>query len=163
MPDITVLKSYLFDSLAILRSSLVLSAGEQPAFYRVAALQLRLLLCDTTRRHGQRVDIALVPRVWPDFQLHPLGVAGIDLSLPPVALSTWLEQYLSISARRITIRQLIRRVCDQDGGAHVDPKLREGLPVSDDAREWILRLGGYVVPMIEARLMADSQWMEKSE
>ena len=66
-------QQYGQDALKILRTSLNLMDQGQPEFYRVAALQLRLLLCDTTRRHGRSVDISLASRLWPDLRLHPFG------------------------------------------------------------------------------------------
>jgi hypothetical protein len=137
------LERYLRDSAAILGRSLELARSGEPWFYRVAALQLRLLLCDTTHRHNDVVDIALVPRLRPDLRLpSPLDPAQI---LP---LSEWLEIELPLREKQssgpaLTIRQLIRRVCDQDGGAHADPRPRAGLP-AEGAPDWILTLGELV-------------------
>lgn len=144
--------AYTRAALAILRQSIQLAEQGQPFFYRVAALQLRLLLCDRTRRHERIVDISLLPRVLPQVRFHVLGDDGLfDRTAAPLALADWLEQPLPPS-RVITIRQLIRRVCDQDGGAHVDPKPFAGLGALPDHSAWILRIGRYVLEELEAQL-----------
>ncbi len=60
---------YTRDALEILHASLQHMQSGQPAFYRAAAVQLRLLLCDSTRRHNRRVDLALLPQVAPNLHL----------------------------------------------------------------------------------------------
>jgi len=47
------LAGYARDAIQILEHSRALYAQGQVYFYRVAAVQLRLLLCDTVRRHGK--------------------------------------------------------------------------------------------------------------
>jgi hypothetical protein len=112
---------------------LELVGAEKPEFYRVAAAQLRLLLCDTTRRHGQVADISLARRLWPDLRLPTLGakIETVETDLP---LIEWLAQPVPGG---ITLRRLIRLVCDQDGGAHVDPHPDAGLPEGLDVPYWI--------------------------
>ncbi len=145
-----MLENYLHDSLSILAASISLARGEQPAFYRVAALQLRLLLCDTTRRHGSIVNISLLPRLRPGLALHPLGEDGFDRTRRPIPLAEWLEQPLPLpEPEPPTVRNLIRRVCEQDGGAHVDPRASVPLPAGE-YRAWILRIAGEVVKSQEA-------------
>jgi hypothetical protein len=144
-------QKYGQDALKILNTSLNLIDNRQPEFYRVAALQLRLLLCDTTRRHAQMVDISLAKRLWPDLRLHPLNALGhFDANLPPLLLDDWLMQVLPGDASRsITLRQLIRRVCDQDGGAHVDLKPRAGLHRIADVSAWIYKIAAEVISALE--------------
>jgi hypothetical protein len=139
IPDLV----YGLDALKILETSLVLMEQGRPEFYRVAALQLRLLLCDTTRRHNRPVDISLVRRLWPALALHPLNRQGIfDPQLVPIPLETWLEQGLAGElGDSLSLRQLIRRVCDQQGGAHVDPKPAAGLQGVADVPGWIRKAG----------------------
>lgn len=135
---------YARSALRLLRRSLELGQGAEPDFYRVAALQLRLLLCDTTRQHERVVDISLVPRLWPDLLWPALDSSGqANSGLPALTLSAWLEQPAAPGG--MTLRQLIRRVCDQDGGAHVD--LRERPPLADyaSARQMILRVAELVL------------------
>jgi len=152
---------YLRDSLSILQLSLKLARQDHPEFYRVAAVQLRLMLCDTTRRHQEPVVISLAPRLLPGLALHPLVTPGpvgsgdrvsqvnplqkagdvFNRSAQPLSIEEWLDQSLGA----LTIRQLIRRVCDQDGGAHVDPRPSVSLPEGLDYRTWILVIGEYVV------------------
>lgn len=141
------LESYLRDALEILRASLTLARGEQPAFYRVAAAQLRLLLCDTTFRHNRQEEIALLPRLRPTLALPPLTTrGGFDFSAAPIPLAAWLEQPLPDG---LTIRLLIRRVCDQDGGAHVDLHPHAGSGDPQEAARWILALGDCLLRVME--------------
>jgi hypothetical protein len=138
---------YTRDSLEILRQSLDLYQQGHLEFYRVTALQLRLLLCDTTRRHNQVVDISLLPRLLPDLKLARIELQTIDhtymLLLP---LQEWLAQPISVNAGPpLTIRQLIRQVCDQDGGAHVDLKPDSGLELYDQRAEGIIKIARVVV------------------
>lgn len=144
--------AYTRAALAILRQSIQLAEQGQPFFYRVAALQLRLLLCDSTRRHERIMDISLLPRVLPQVCFHAPGDDGhFDRAAAPLALADWLGQPLP-PGRVVTIRQLIRRVCDQDGGAHVDPKPFAGLGALPDHPGWILRIGRYVLEELEGQV-----------
>lgn len=144
---------YALDSLKILETSLKLVEQGRPEFYRVAALQLRLLLCDTTRRHNRVVDISLARRIWPDLRLHPLGTGGFfDASLNPISLSGWLAQLLPLdSVQALNLRDLIRRVCDQEGGAHVDLKPEAGLPDPAVVIDWICKAGVETLVAVEAQ------------
>ncbi len=139
-PPRQTLLAYTRDALAILRHSLQLCQQGHRPFYRVTALQLRLLLCDTTRRHNQAVDIAVLPQLIPNLELPAFGPGGTRLPL-----NAWLA--LPIPGQpdqALTIRLLIRRVCDQDGGAHVDFKPAASLESLDPA-EWIQVIGEIVV------------------
>jgi hypothetical protein len=144
-PD-SSLRPYARDSLEILRQSLNLYQKGHYEFYRVAALQLRLLLCDTTRRHNQIVNISLLPRLLPDLKLAQIQMQRAnapDLLLP---LQDWLSQSLTLEINHpVTIRQVIRLVCDQDGGAHVDLKPDLGLELFDQRAEWIIKIARVVV------------------
>lgn len=107
-------------------------------------MQLRLLLCDTTRRHNRVVDIAVLPQIIPDLDLPALGPGGKRL-----LLNDWLAQPIpGLADQALTVRQLIRRVCDQDGGAHVDFKPEAGLDGLDPAG-WIQTIGEIVVNSVE--------------
>ena len=139
--------AYARQSVGILLTSLELMAGGRPEFYRVAAVQLRLLLCDSTRQHGQVVDISLAGRLWPDLRLPALGPGEESIELPRAA---WLEQ--RPEPEGLTIRGLIRRVCDQDGGAHVDPKPQAGLPPELDPAGAMARVGEVVGAALARRL-----------
>ena len=144
---------YARDSLRILGTSLELVKQGRLEFYRVAALQLRLLLCDTTRRHNQVVNISLSKRLWPDLHLHPLNQDGFfDPGRNPVLLSDWLAQRLPLSSGQVlTLRDLIRRVCDQEGGAHVDLKPESGLPALPDVIDWVCKAGTETLRAVEAQ------------
>ncbi len=132
-----VLLAYARDLLEILKHSLLLIRQGQRPFYRVAAVQLRLLLCDTTRRHNLVVDIAVLPQLIPNLDLPAISPGGKRL-----LLKDWLAQ--PIPGQSLSVRQLIRRVCDQDGGAHVDFKPEAGLDGLDPV-EWIQTIGEIVV------------------
>jgi hypothetical protein len=165
-----ILIGYGRDVLQILLTSLDLSRRGRPEFYRVAALQLRLLLCDTTRRHGEVVNVSLLPRLLPDLRLAPLEPDGTFNRLAsPLPLDAWLDQPVPVFmisstaapliSGGLTIRYLIRWVCDQDGGAHVDPRrLRiegpsqfSGRPAPNYAAV-ILLIAEYVASVLEIRL-----------
>ena len=142
--------NYGRDSWLILIASLELIEQGHPEFYRVAALQLRLLLCDTTRRHNRRVDISLAKHLWPDLQLYPINPQGqFDRELAPFSLEKWLAQPLpGVAGQSITLQDLIRRVCDQDGGAHVDYRPEAGLEGVTDVSGWICKIGAEVARVI---------------
>ncbi len=144
--------NYARDALKILETSLELVSQGRPEFYRVAALQLRLLLCDTTRRHNRVVDISLARRLWPELRLNALNAQGVfDPSLDLLPLSDWLAQRLPpAAAPGITLRGLIRRICDQEGGAHVDLKPQAGLQGVPDAPGWVCKAGTEALRAIEA-------------
>lgn len=149
--DRQCLVRYAQDAVAILDQSIDLYAAGQMYFYRVAAVQLRLLLCDTTRRHEQIHLTALARRLWPDLRLPALGD---DFSQPhSLLLDVWLEQKLPQTG--LTLRQFIRHVCDQDGGAHVDLRQHTLLPDQFPTALWICNLGKIVTAVLTSRLAAE--------
>ena len=139
-----ILLAYARDSLEILRYSLLFIGQGQRPFYRVAAVQLRLLLCDTTHRHNQVIDIAVLPQLIPNLALPAISPEGKRLRL-----DDWLAQ--PIPGQPLSVRQLIRRVCDQDGGAHVDFKPEAGVD-GLEAAEWIQKIGEIVLSSVENSL-----------
>ena len=141
-----VLQSYLEDSLHILTASLEQVENGAAPFYRVVALQLRLLLCDSSRRHNHLEDTSLAEQLFPDLALPALAPPHA-----PLPLAQWLEQP---AAAGLTVRQLIRRVCDQDGGAHVDPHPQAGLPdlPPQQIQAAIYRLGQLTAQSLRQRL-----------
>ena len=147
-----ILSQYTMDALNILDHSIRLYEEGHDSFYRVAATQLRILLCDTNFRHGQTEDIAVVPILLPDLQLNLLDDQALPIvETPPVNLQTWLDSAAG-EETGLTIRQLIRRICDVDGGAHVDIKPLAGLPQKSDTRQWIIRIGKYISPILTRAL-----------
>jgi hypothetical protein len=144
------LQAYLDDAVFILRQSLDLYQAGQTAFYRVAAVELRLLLCDTTRQHGRMVEMGLLPRFCPHLQLPAVDEqAQLIESGPVLDLPDWLSQPIQVGERKMSVRRLIRQVCDQDGGAHVDSRRREGLPPASDYREQLMMLGKVVLTALQ--------------
>jgi hypothetical protein len=147
-----ILAQYTTDALNILDHSISLYDEGHESFYRVAAAQLRILLCDTNFRHGKSEDIAVIPVLLPDLKLRQIDSSGQpQLDLPPVDLQTWLDSPSRIETD-LSVRQLIRRICDIDGGAHVDIKPLAGLPVHGNARQWIINLSRYLSPVLSAAL-----------
>ena len=136
---------YTRGALDILRASLQHMQSGQPAFYRAAAVQLRLLLCDSTRRHNRRVNLALLPQVAPTLRLPRLTLLGEpDETQPPLPLAEWLEQPLAPpGGAPLIVSRLIRLVCDRDGGAHVDPN-PQVLP-AESAADLIAKIGAVVL------------------
>lgn len=142
------------DALEILRTSSALVRQGQTAFYKVIAVELRLLLCDTTRRHGRVVDISLLPQLVPDLRLPPLprylepGAALTD----ELSLEQWLEQEVrSPGGDPVTLRRLVRLVCDQDGGAHYDPRAASPLKELDDVPELLAEMADVLVARLARR------------
>lgn len=146
MADTTLLLQYTRDAAAILRRCVELYDGGETVFYRVMAVELRLLLCDSTRLHNAPLDLALLPALFPDFKLQPLGGGQ---ALP---LASWLEQNAPARGARITIRQLIRQVCDQDGGAHVDRRAAIAVEDVDERARLIRAVAGAVLDALYQRL-----------
>ncbi len=135
------LQDYLRDSIRLLRQAVVSYHAGEVAFYRVAALQLRLLLCDSVRRHDHSEDISLLRRVHPGYVLPPIDGEGHIKTGAPLTLDAWLEQPLhGQNGEILSVRLFIRRVCDQDGGAHVDPKPEAGLAAFPHRADLIIRL-----------------------
>ena len=143
-----ILAQYTQDAVNILDHSLQLYEEGHLSFYRVAAAQLRILLCDTNFKHGKQEDIAIVPILAPNIKFRLFDDTALPrMDLAEVDLQTWLDSPAG-SKMGLTLRQLIRRVCDIDGGAHVDIKPLAGLPDGDNARQWIINIGKYVSPLI---------------
>ena len=137
--------AYFRDSIFILQSAIHHYRNGEELYYRVAALQLRLLLCDTVHRHNRMEDISLLPNIFPDCKLPPIsskGLPGKGASLP---LVEWLNLPLcGLDGVCIPIRDFIRRVCDQDGGAHVDLKPVAGLSAFPNRAEIIIQIAELV-------------------
>jgi len=126
------LEAHARAALHLLECSILLYRQGDDAFSRVAAVQLRILLCDTTRRHNRMESLALLPRIEPQLNLPNLSTGTF------MSIQAWLEQPLP-AMPEMSVRDLIRRVCDQDGGAHVDP--HANTPPPPMAGEWIIQLG----------------------
>ena len=91
---------------------------------------------------------------------HPLDDKGaFNPSLEKIPLNKWLDQILpEQNDPNITIRQLIRSVCDQDGGAHVDLKPHAGVHKINNHKKWICILGKYIEKELSTYI---SQALEK--
>lgn len=150
--DTSTLSAYLRDSLSILSACRAHRNSPDYPAYRVAAVQLRLLLCDTTRIHNRVVEISLCARLYPDLRLPPpqREIPGFRLADPPLERPAWLKEVVCLSdGSRLSLREIIRLVCDRDGGAHVDPPAG-GLPPA--LPDWILAMAACVEAEIK-RLM----------
>jgi hypothetical protein len=117
------LLDYAQDSFCILKISLQLATEGQPQFYRVAAVQLRILFCDTTRRHGRLEDLSLVGRLFPSLLLPPISAWALPSQVDREKWLDWQSWLQQPTPAGISVREFIRQVCDQDGGAHVDLRL----------------------------------------
>jgi len=139
--------TYINDSLRIIKRCLQLIEEGELQFYRVIAVQLRMLLCDSTRQHGKVVNISLLPRLLPEIKLHAMDKQGhVTSDQPDLPLNEWLAQPLTVhSLKTLTIRELVRRICDQDGGAHYDPKPNTRLDDTENNKKWMTQLGSYLV------------------
>ncbi|RPJ97276.1 hypothetical protein CW357_01010 [Rummeliibacillus sp. TYF005] len=117
---------------------------ELEEFNNVIAAQLRLILCDTSKRGSKIIDNSLIRKIQPNPQLHQikelvnLTVDGnsfvpdelFDYEKPRIPLSDWLNQViLSITLQNkkqdITIFDFIKHSANKSGGAHVDASLEE--------------------------------------
>ncbi len=145
----SLLVTYASEALDILEYCIHLYEQGKHHYYRVAAVQLRLLLCDTAFRHGQHEDISLIPALVPHLCLTPFS--SKDDQKTNRDLQRWLDSSTGLDTD-LTIRQLIRRVCDIDGGAHVDTKPLAGLPENEDTSQWIIDLSKYLLPLLSAAI-----------
>ena len=148
------LREYVRGAVQILRRSIEWYDGGETVFYRVMAVELRLLLCDTTRRHDEIIDLALLPRFAADLRLPVLTNAGEwDAGGQPLEIGPWLDQTVSAAGgRQISLRQLIREVCEQDGGAHVDWRRHTDLAANTGQARWIRTIAGLLVEELDKRL-----------
>lgn len=146
-----VLRQYTLDAASILRQSVKLIESGEQSFYRVAAAQLRILLCDTTFRHDRVEDIAVLPILFPEMKLPSLGEEGSSGERKRLSIGSWLDQPAS-ACSNLTVRQMIRRICDVDGGAHIDPKPVNGIPQGCDQADWILRIARTLQPELDKAL-----------
>jgi hypothetical protein len=156
---------YAREALEILHLNASLYRQGHPAAYRVVAVQLRLLLCDTNRVHNRLVEISLLPRWIPGLSFHPLvdstaatgkGLA-FDWQKPAIPLAQWLDQTLPLAGGgSIRIKELIRGVCEQDGGAHVDPHPDARLWKMEGREEMIVVIGEYLLESINASVGPES-------
>jgi hypothetical protein len=142
---------YARGSARILRRSIELYDQGERVFYRVMAVELRLLLCDTTRRHDKIYDLSLAPRLFPNLALSPLNDRyEFDLSGARLPLEIWLAQSIPLNPTLThTLRQLVRGVCDQDGGAHVDRRTTCVFLPEDSQAEWMRKIAGVVLAELE--------------
>lgn len=146
-----ILLGYARDALNILEFSIRMYEAGNGGFYRVAAVQLRLLLCDTAFQHGKHENISLMPKLVPDLRLEPY--AAQTQTNTRVDLQTWLDGATGLKSS-LSIRQLIRRVCDIDGGAHVEIKPLACLPENEDTSQWIVDISKYLLPLLSSAISA---------
>ena len=145
-----ILYDYASDSLNILQKSLELYNAGNLEFYRIVALQLRILLCDTAFRHDHVEDISILPKAFPDLKLHPINLDCLERNTgTKLPLVEWLEQGIPNANSHLTIRQFIRQICDQDGGAHADPKINSVFLSIPKYRTKIINLGTMIVNEIK--------------
>jgi hypothetical protein len=114
-------------------------------FYRPVAVLLRMLCCDTTRRHGQVLSIALIPQIFPDL-LFP-ALEQPDTVIP---LETWLKQEVGQKKTgSIPLQELIRLVVDRGAGAHYDPAPGFQSAFEEYAQQTIIRAAENILSVIQ--------------
>jgi len=125
-------------------SVLLVKFFEIEEFNKVIAGQLRLILCDTSKKGKEIIDNSLIRRIQPNpklFQVNELsnlseGMSGFfpgemfNYDKPTIPLKVWLEQVilsLNLQGKKqdVTIRDFIKFAANKSGGAHVDPTLKE--------------------------------------
>lgn len=148
-PDRDQLLEFAQDAAIILHEALHQIDIGNFHFYRVAAVQLRLLLCDTTRLHNRMIPTALAARLWPDLRFRTLSRDHPEL----LELSEWLEQ--KMPEFDFSVRQFIRRVCDQDGGVHVDIRKNNQLPCKEQTVNWIFKVSSNVLEALDPLIRAE--------
>jgi hypothetical protein len=151
MPS-TLLEEYILSALQIITTNLRLYCSGEYACYRVVAIQLQLLLCDTTRIHGRSVDTSLISGLNVEIKLPALkqaalgGRVSIDADGERLSSSAWLSQALTLpGGEALTLRQFIRVICEQDGGAHVDLRPEKGMRGWPERADHIAVLGECVL------------------
>jgi hypothetical protein len=138
----------LVDCTTIITDNILLFDKGKYYSYKVVAGQLRLLLCDISKRSKR--NNSLILKIFPNIKLHPLSFSLEDakkslkgrlilfspgtlttnskriydifnIHAEPISLEQWLNQ--NILDEEITISKLITSVANIDGGAHVDQQL----------------------------------------
>jgi len=138
----------LVDCTTIITDNILLFDKGKYYSYKVIAVQLRLLLCDISKRSKR--NNSLILKIFPNIKLHPVSFSLEDAkkrskgrliffspstlttnskriynifnkNAEPISLEQWLNQ--NILDEEITIFKLITSVANRDGGAHVDQQL----------------------------------------
>jgi hypothetical protein len=166
------------DAINNLKQNIRLFNEGQTSAYRVVAVQLRVLLCDSDKRK----DLSLMPRLFGDVKFHPLrgalpkellekitfmmparvsfdGKSGakiealFDYSKNGVPLKEWLAQ--SLFSKDVTIYKFIRSVADKES-VHSDEDYNDALrltksvhfPKEDICSKFIVAIGEYLLSII---------------
>jgi AhpD family alkylhydroperoxidase len=148
---------YLKSSLEIIRWNIEAYRAGCLACYRVLAVELRLLLCDRKREHSRWGDTALVATLYPHLRWQaplPVDTDPLEhLSIsdgPEFSLAEWLASPIySTCKRMLTIRDLIKIICEKDGGAHADPA---GIPWPSEETPIVARLTCLVAEAVYLKL-----------
>lgn len=139
--------------LTTIRLLLQISRTEPEIAYRLLAVQLRMLLCDRKREHGHLTDISLLPRLIPCSEFMALDEPARRLSLPD-----WLAQPVLLSnGTSHSIQEMIKTICERDGGAHVDPRVDFPLSLesSREMGEFLLQVAGPLADQIDEMRFSD--------
>lgn len=148
------LEPYYHNAVILLRESVDQWKRGKRAYCNVAAMQLRLLTCDAAFRHDRVEDIALLPCLRPDgLYTRLLSDGSSDLAGEKLPLAEWLDQVFEMKAcaESLTARQIIRRFCDQEGGAHVDPHPVQRKTPAAELQEWVMLLAERILGDIELK------------
>ena len=129
------------------------------AFLNPVAVQLRILLCDSSR--GK--DNSLIPKAIPSMKFHPIKLEYLniedakiipsynlfDTNSSKISLSDWLNQEIievDFHDKKTTVRDFIKTAADKLGGAHIDTKL-EGyhLLIESFQKNYLIEIGKYII------------------
>lgn len=147
------------ESLTILEYSVMMvEFFEIKEFNNVIAGQLRLMLCDTSKKGKKIINNSLIKKINPNPKLYPIkdfvtfndkGDSFIpdglfDYDKPKVDLDLWLKQVilkitLENKVQEITIFECIKESANKSGGAHVDVTLPEKSFIIDVHFERVLK------------------------
>lgn len=127
-------------------SVLMVEFFEIKEFNNVIAVQLRLILCDTSWDKDKKklIDNSLIkkinnnPKLFPVKELVELDGTGtaylhnglFDFDMPRLELDKWLKQVIykiniQDKLQKLTIFDVIKEYANKSGGAHVDASLPE--------------------------------------
>jgi hypothetical protein len=154
---LSIYRDYIRGSLRQIRYLTQRHDGDPEGSYRLLAVQPRMLLCDRKREHGDYTDISLLPKMIP--VPHFISINNPPDSLP---LPEWLAQTVTLTdGSSHSIREMIKLICERDGGAHVD---LSGMPLQDavsilrryhEMGEVLIRLAGPLADEIDEMLFSD--------
>jgi len=97
----------------------------------------------------------LFSKILPDLKLCEIDGSGYPRSdRASLSIKEWLQQKIILDqSSPMTIREFIRQIYDQDGGAHYDPKYNRAFDQSNTYRQTIAKLGSYLIQAASPELI----------